>query len=54
MKKQADFAADWMDLLLSYKSAIKYYDWDGTSDANTFNRTDGAHLWSGLAGNPEK
>jgi hypothetical protein len=54
MKKQADFAADWMDLLLSYKGKIKYYDWDGTSDANTFNRTDGAQLWSGLAGNPEK
>jgi GH35 family endo-1,4-beta-xylanase len=54
MRKQADFAADWMDLLLSYKGKIKYYDWDGTSDANTFNRTDGAQLWSGLAGNPEK
>jgi hypothetical protein len=54
MRKQADFAADWMDLLLSYKGKISYYDWDGTSDANTFNRTDGAQLWSGLAGNPEK
>jgi GH35 family endo-1,4-beta-xylanase len=54
MRKQADFAADWMDLLLSYKGKIKYYDWDGTSDNNTFNRTDGAQLWSGLAGNPEK
>jgi GH35 family endo-1,4-beta-xylanase len=54
MRKQADFAADWMDLLLSFKDKIKYYDWDGTSDNNTFNRTDGAQLWSGLAGNPEK
>jgi hypothetical protein len=54
MRKQADFAADWMDLLLSYKGKIKYYDFDGTSDANTFNRTDGAQLWSGNPGNPEK
>src|SRR3954471_20388851 len=37
INKKADFAADWMDLLLSYKSAIKYYDYDGTSDAVTFN-----------------
>jgi GH35 family endo-1,4-beta-xylanase len=54
MRKQADFEADWMDLLISYKDKIKYFDMDGTSDANTFNRTDGAHLWSGLSGNPEK
>ncbi len=54
MKKQADFVADWMDLLISYKDKIKYYDMDGTSDASTFNSTDGAHLWSGLTGNPEK
>jgi GH35 family endo-1,4-beta-xylanase len=54
MRKQADFAADWMDLLLSYQGKIALYDWDGTSDANTFNRTTGGHLWSGLAGNPEK
>src|SRR3954468_15248005 len=54
MRKQADFAADWMDLLLSYKDRVKYYDFDGTSDANTFNRTTGGHLWSGLPGNPEK
>lgn len=52
--KQADFAADWMDLLLSYKDKIKIYDWDGTSDSGTFNRTTGGHLWSGQAGNPEK
>ena len=54
MHKQADFAADWMDLLLSYKGKIALYDWDGTSDSSTFNSTDGAHLWSGLTGNPEK
>jgi GH35 family endo-1,4-beta-xylanase len=54
MRKQADFAADWMDLLLSYPGKIALYDWDGTSDSNTFNRTTGGHLWSGLAGNPEK
>ena len=54
MRKQADFAADWMDLLLSYKDKIKIYDWDGTSDSHTFNSTTGGHLWSGLAGNPEK
>jgi GH35 family endo-1,4-beta-xylanase len=54
MRKQADFVADWMDLLISYKSRVKYYDFDGTSDSNTFNSTDGAHLWSGLTGNPEK
>ena len=54
MRKQADFAADWMDLLLSYKSKIKIYDFDGTSDSATFNRTTGGHLWSGLPGNPEK
>lgn len=54
MRKQADFAADWMDLLLSYKGKVAFYDWDGTSDSNTFNRTTGGHLWSGLAGNPEK
>src|SRR4051794_39595611 len=54
MKKQADFEADWMDLLISYKDKVKYFDMDGTSDASTFNSTDGAHLWSGLPGNPEK
>jgi GH35 family endo-1,4-beta-xylanase len=54
MQKQADFAADWMDLLISYKDKIKYYDFDGTSDSNTFNRTTGGHLWSGLFGTPEK
>ncbi|RKQ92166.1 glycosyl hydrolase family 10 [Solirubrobacter pauli] len=54
MRKQADFAADWMDLLLSYKGKIALYDWDGTNDTSTFNRNTGGHLWSGLSGNPEK
>lgn len=54
MKKQADFAADWMDLLLEYKGKIVAYQFDGTSDTGTFNRTTGGHLWSGLTGNPEK
>jgi GH35 family endo-1,4-beta-xylanase len=54
MRKQADFEADWMDLLISYKDKVSYFDMDGTSDSSTFNSTDGAHLWSGLAGNPEK
>jgi hypothetical protein len=43
-----------MDLLISYKDKVKYFDMDGTSDSSTFNSTDGAHLWSGLTGNPEK
>lgn len=54
MRKQADFAADWMDLLLSYPGKIAIDDWDGTSDSSTFNRTDGAQLWSGQPGNAEK
>jgi len=29
MKKQADFEADWMDLLISYKDKVKYFDMDG-------------------------
>ena len=43
-----------MELLLSYKNKVAIYDFDGTSDAATFNSTTGGHLWSGLAGNPEK
>ncbi|QIG44105.1 hypothetical protein G5V58_16165 [Nocardioides anomalus] len=54
MQKQADFAADWMDLLLSYGGKVKAYQFDGTSDSNTFNRTDGAQLWSGAADHHEK
>lgn len=54
MKKQADFAADWMDLVLSFGNKVKAYQFDGTSDSNTFNRNDGAQLWSGLPGQPEK
>jgi GH35 family endo-1,4-beta-xylanase len=54
MRKQADFAADWMDLLIEYKDEIVAYQWDGTSDTATFNRTTGGHLWAGTIGNPEK
>jgi len=54
MQKQADFAADWMDLLLSYGDKIVAFQIDGTNDNSTFNRNTGGHLWSGLAGNPEK
>lgn len=54
MKKQADFAADWMDLLISYGDKISAYQWDGTADNNTFNRETGGHLWAGTTGNPEK
>lgn len=54
MKKQADFAADWMDLLISHKDKVVAYQWDGTSDSATFNRTTGGHLWAGTTGNPEK
>jgi hypothetical protein len=43
---QADFAADWMDLLIEYKDKIVAYQWDGTSDTGTFNRTTGGHLWT--------
>lgn len=54
MRKQADFAADWMDLLLEYKDKIVAYQWDGNSDTSTFNRTTGGHLWAGTTGTPEK
>ncbi|MDR1151795.1 MAG: endo-1,4-beta-xylanase [Bifidobacteriaceae bacterium] len=43
---QADFAADWMDLLIEYKDKVVAYQWDGSSDTNTFNRTTGGHLWT--------
>ncbi|MDR1152272.1 MAG: endo-1,4-beta-xylanase [Bifidobacteriaceae bacterium] len=46
-KDQADFAADWMDLLIEYKDKIIAYQWDGTNDLSTFNSQDGAHLWAG-------
>lgn len=54
MHKQADFAADWMDVLLAHKGKVALYDWDGTNDTATFNSTTGGHLWSGLPGNAEK
>jgi GH35 family endo-1,4-beta-xylanase len=54
MRKQADFAADWMDLLIEYKDVVVAYQWDGTSDTSTFNRTTGGHLWAGTFGTPEK
>jgi GH35 family endo-1,4-beta-xylanase len=54
MRKQADFAADWMDLLIEYKDVVVAYQWDGTSDTSTFNRTTGGHLWAGTLGTPEK
>ncbi len=46
MREQADFAADWMDLLIEYKDKVVAYQWDGTSDSSTFNRTTGGHLWA--------
>ncbi|MDR0569623.1 MAG: endo-1,4-beta-xylanase [Clostridiales Family XIII bacterium] len=45
MRAQADFAADWMDLLIEYKDKVVAYQWDGTSDSSTFNSNKGAHLW---------
>lgn len=54
MTRQADYAADWMDLLLSFGDRIKAYQFDGLSDTSTFNRFDGAHLWSGATDRHEK
>ena len=45
MKKQADFAADFLDLLIERRNRISLYQWDGTSDAQTFNSSKGAHMW---------
>jgi hypothetical protein len=51
MKKQADFAADWMDILLSHPGKVELFQWDGTRDNSTFNSNKGAHLWvSGITG----
>ena len=51
MKNQADFAADFMDLLIERKNRISLFQWDGTSDRFTFNSNKGAHLWvSGIQG----
>jgi|GEM_PF-5767566 len=58
MKKQADFAADWMDILVDNSDHVEMYQWDGTSDSGTFNSSKGAHLWvtgiSGRSGTFEK
>ena len=53
-REQADYAADLMDLLIEYKDVFVVCHWDGTNDQSTFNRSKGAHLWSGLQGNVEK
>ena len=46
MKKQADFAADLMDLFIERKDRISLYQWDGTSDRQTFNSNKGSHMWT--------
>jgi uncharacterized repeat protein (TIGR02543 family) len=48
MKKQADFAADWMDILIDHADKVELFQWDGTTDSNTFNSSKGAHLWVSL------
>jgi uncharacterized repeat protein (TIGR02543 family) len=51
MKKQADFAADWMDILIDHADKVELFQWDGTSDSGTFNSSKGAHLWvTGVTG----
>lgn len=51
MKKQADFAADWMDILINHADKVELFQWDGTTDSSTFNSNKGAHLWvSGVTG----
>jgi len=45
MKLQADFASDWMDLLLERGDRVELYQWDGTTDSSTFNSSKGAHMW---------
>ncbi len=45
MKKQADYAADLMDLVLEYKDQFGAVAWDGSSDSSTFNRTTGCQMW---------
>ena len=51
MKAQADFAADLMDLLIELDGKypdkdIVAYQWDGTTDAGTFNSTTGCTMWA--------
>jgi uncharacterized repeat protein (TIGR02543 family) len=51
MKLQADFAADWMDILVDHAGRVELFQWDGTTDSATFNGSKGAHLWvSGITG----
>jgi hypothetical protein len=52
MKNQADFAADWMDILIGHSDKVTLFQWDGYSDSNTFNTSKGCHLWvnSGITG----
>lgn len=51
MKKQADFAADWMDILIDHDDKVELFQWDGTSDSGTFNNSKGAHMWvTGITG----
>ncbi|MBE6932733.1 MAG: hypothetical protein E7464_05085, partial [Ruminococcaceae bacterium] len=45
MKKQADFAADLMDLVLSFEGKCGAIAWDGYHDGSTFNGTTGCHMW---------
>ncbi|MCI8524643.1 MAG: hypothetical protein HFF17_01715 [Oscillospiraceae bacterium] len=47
MKKQADYAADLMDMVISYakKGQVGAYLWDGLKDNNTFNGTTGCTMW---------
>ena len=45
MKNQADFAADWMDILVERADRVQLFQWDGYSDSNTFNSSKGAQLW---------
>ncbi|MCL2152820.1 MAG: InlB B-repeat-containing protein [Oscillospiraceae bacterium] len=45
MKNQADFAADWMDILVDNAGKVEFFQWDGSSDSSTFNSSKGAHLW---------
>jgi len=45
MKRQADFAADYLDLLIERKDKITLFQWDGFSDSSTFNSSKGCHLW---------
>ena len=45
MKKQADFAADWMDILIERADKVELFQWDNYTDSSTFNASKGAHIW---------